>query len=165
MSLGNQSSYKKQTGSSLSLPVNQLPWGFAQTHSPLYCSKDREGGREVRFINTQSVPHSILGALYVEIYFIFTMISSMFMILISSTWPLMTHIFSHLWTPGLYTQEPSWYFSFVSQRHVGLNISQPNTWFSLPHLHCFLLVPYLNSWHYHPPSFVPPSFPNLNPAS
>lgn len=56
MSSGDQSSCEKQTSSSLSLLMNQLPWGFAQTHSSLYCSKDREGVREVRFINTQSVP-------------------------------------------------------------------------------------------------------------
>lgn len=64
----------------LSLPMNQLPWGFAQTYSPQYYSKDREGGMEVRFINTPSVPHSILGALSMKIYFISTMISSMFMV-------------------------------------------------------------------------------------
>lgn len=141
MSSGDQSSYKKADwlfSEWLFSPSPQpLPWGFAQTHSLLYCLKDREGGREVGFINTQSVPHSMLGALYVKIYFIFTVISSMFTILILSTWPLMTHIFRHLWTPGLYTQQPSWIC--VSKAHPTQHF--PTQQIVLPPKpHCFLLI-------------------------
>lgn len=159
MSSGDQSSCKKQTSSFLSLLMNQLPWGFAQTHSSLDCSKDREGVREGRFINTQSVPlqHSqcfVCGHLF---YFRDDLIyvrGFNFIYLATND----SHIWSSLNSRAVYP---------TAQVMLSLHVSTfPNPTHD-SHFQTSLLsaVPYLNPWHHHPTSFVPPSFPNLSPAS
>lgn len=166
MSSGDQSSCKKQTSSFLSLLMNQLPWGFAQTHSSLHCSKDREGVREVRFINAQSVPlqHSqcfVCGNLF---YFRDDLIHVRgFNFIYVATND--SHIWSSLNSRAVYPTAQLMLSLRVSKAHGTQHFPTQHT--NDSHFQPSLLstVPYLNPWHHHPTSFVPPSFPDLSPAS